>query len=130
MVSMKLNKKSIFALGIFICFLICISHACAYEGVDNSTSLNNVVDNSHSSDNNKVLSVSDSDVSNVTPDKQPVQVLSSGVSSHEKLDKRNDDQKEVKDDITVGNFSLLNKELSDFNDNRYYKTIVSGRGSS
>lgn len=130
MVSMKLNKKSIFALGIFICFLICLSHVSACEGVDNSTSVVSVVDNSPSSDYNvphsDVSDVSNSDLTNMSQDKQLSPILMSSTSSHDKLGKRHDDKKEVKDNIIVGNFSLLNKELSDFNDNRYYRIVEYG----
>ena len=125
---MKFNKKSIFAFGIFICFLICISNASAYEGVDNSTSMGSVVDNSLSPvydvSHSDVLSVSNSDVTNITQDNK----LSYNMDNTLSLDKfkKHDDKIDVEDNIIVGNFSLLNKDLSDFNDNRYYKTVNYG----
>ena len=125
---MKFNKKSIFAFGIFICFLICISNASAYEGVDNSTSMGSVVDNSLSPvydvSHSDVLSVSNSDVTNITQDNK----LSYNMDNTLSLDKfkKHDDKIDVEDNIIVGNFSLLNKDLSDFNDNKYYKTVNYG----
>lgn len=115
-------RKCILVFGIFICFLVCISNASAYDGVDNTTSLNGGVDKSYFCDYNShcddVLGESNSDVSKISHD------VWDNSSLHDKLEKK---EKSNYKNITVGNFSLLNKELSDFNDNKYYKIIDNGR---
>ena len=123
------NKCIVFLLGIFICFLLCVSPVCANGDLVNSTGLGYVADNSAYPDidlnHDHILSEGSSDVSNGDDDKSNIN------SSNEKLEKspiknENNVKFEVVDSVEVGNFSSLNRELNDFIDNKDYKIVDYG----
>ncbi len=123
------NKCIVFLLGIFICFLLCVSPVCANGDLVNSTGLGYVADNSAYPDidlnHDHILSEGSSDVSNGDDDKSNIN------SSNEKLEKspiknENNVKFEVVDSVEVGNFSSLNRELNVFIDNKDYKIVDYG----
>ena len=103
---------------IVICFLAALSCASACEDVNNSTNYNTMVENSE---------IINPDVQTHSGDNVNVTNESDDVNVTKKLDYQKKKNKKIVIDISVGNFTSLYNDLSDFNENRYFKDI-DGRG--